>query len=117
MAAKENRSDLRKMNYSSKNSFLTVLNRSKITASQKLAIDVQKNILYNLRKSYKGVNDSGVREGPFWVLVGAQMPSILVEIGYISHPLESKRLYSTAYQKKMARGIANGVNAYFAKNP
>lgn len=117
VAAKENRSDLRKMNYSSKNSFLTVLNRSKITASQKLAIDVQKNILYNLRKSYNKVNDSGVREGPFWVLVGAQMPSILVEIGYISHPLESKRLYSKTYQKKMARGIANGVNAYFAKNP
>jgi len=117
VAAKENRSDLRKMNYSSKNSFLTVLNRSKITASQKLAIDVQKNILHNLRKSYKKVNDSGVREGPFWVLVGAQMPSILVEIGYMSHPLESKRLYSSAYQKKIAKGIANGVNAYFAKNP
>jgi len=117
VAAKENKSDIRKMNYSSKNSFLTVLNRGKITASNKLAIDVQKNMLHTLRKSYKHVNDSGVREGPFWVLVGAQMPSILIEIGYISHPTESKRLYSRAYQKKMALGISKGINAYFAKNP
>lgn len=117
VAAKENKSDMRKMDYSTKSSFLTILNRPKITASQKLAIDVQKNMLYKLRKSYKDVHDSGVREGPFWVLVGAQMPSILIEIGYISHPMESKRLYSTKYQKYLAEGIAKGVNSYFAKNP
>ncbi|NQY21783.1 MAG: N-acetylmuramoyl-L-alanine amidase [Campylobacteraceae bacterium] len=117
IAAKENKSDMRKMDYSTKSSFLTILNRPKITASQKLAIDVQKNILYRLRKSYKNVKDSGVREGPFWVLVGAQMPSILVEIGYITHPLESKRLYSRKYQLLLAKGIAKGVNSYFAKNP
>ena len=117
IAAKENKSDMRKMDYSTKSSFLTILNRPKITASQKLAIDVQKNILYRLRKSYKNVKDSGVREGPFWVLVGAQMPSILVEIGYITHPIESKRLYSRKYQLLLAKGIAKGVNSYFAKNP
>lgn len=117
VAAKENRSDMRKMDYSTKSSFLTILNRPKITASQKLAIDVQKNILYKLRKTYKNVNDSGVREGPFWVLVGAQMPSILIEIGYISHPMESRRLVNPTYQKHIAYGITQGINSYFAKNP
>ena len=117
VAEKENKSDLRKMNYSSKNTLLTILNQSKITQSNKLAIDVQQNMLYSSRKMYKNVVDGGVREGPFWVLVGAQMPSILVEVGYISHPIESKRLYNSNYQKKLALGIANGVDSYFLKNP
>ena len=117
VAEKENRSDMRKMNYSSKNTLLTILNQSKITQSNKLAIDVQQHMLYEARKLYKDVVDGGVREGPFWVLVGAQMPSILVEVGYISHPKESRRLYNRQYQKKLALGIATGVDAYFAKNP
>lgn len=117
IAAKENKSDIRKMNYSSKNSLLTILNQSKITASNKLAIDVQQNILYNLRNKYNKIVDGGVREGPFWVLVGAQMPAILIEVGYVSNPLESKRLFNTTYQKLMAEGISNGINSYFAKNP
>jgi len=116
VAASENRSDMRKMSYSSKNSLLTILNQSKITQSNKLAIDIQQNILHSVRSKHKGVVDGGVREGPFWVLVGAQMPAILVELGYISHPVESKRLYSTKYQKLLAKGIANGVDSYFSKN-
>lgn len=116
VAAAENKSDMRTMSYSSKNSLLTILNQSKITQSNKLAIDVQQNILHSVRTLHKDVVDGGVREGPFWVLVGAQMPSILVEIGYISHPVESKRLYNQRYQKKLAEGIANGVDAYFSKN-
>ena len=117
VAAKENKADIRKMNYSSQSALLTVLNQGKITASNKLAIDIQQNMLYKARKVYKDVVDGGVREGPFWVLVGAQMPSVLLEIGYISHPTESKRLYSPRYQKAIAQGIAKGVEAYFLKNP
>ncbi|NQY94989.1 MAG: N-acetylmuramoyl-L-alanine amidase [Campylobacteraceae bacterium] len=116
VAASENRSDMRKMSYSSKNSLLTILNQSKITQSNKLAIDIQQNILNSARSRHRDVVDGGVREGPFWVLVGAQMPAILVEVGYISHPTESKRLYSTYYQKLLANGIANGVDSYFLKN-
>ena len=56
-------------------------------------------------------------QGPFWVLVGAQMPSILVELGYISHPEEGRRLYEKDYQQLLANGIANGVDSYFSKNP
>lgn len=117
VAAKENKSDIRKMSNSTKKVFLESLNRPRITASHKLAIDTQAGMLQSVKKSYRGVKDSGVREGPFWVLVGAQMPSILIELGYISHPVESKRLYSTKYQKLLANGIANGVDSYFSKNP
>eukprot|EP01156_Anaeramoeba_ignava_P018944 Anaeramoba_ignava/a93635_23.p1 GENE.a93635_23~~a93635_23.p1 ORF type:complete len:339 (+),score=43.96 a93635_23:1053-2069(+) len=117
VAALENKSDIRKMSGSSKKAFLESLNRPRITASHKLSIDIQKNMLYSARKIYKDVVDSGVREGPFWVLVGAQMPSVLIEIGYITHKKEGKRLFNKRYQEALAVGIANGVDSYFAKNP
>ena len=118
VAALENRSDMGNMGWSMQNSFLTLLNRTKIVASQKLAIDVQKNILYKLRKIYgtRAIYDGGVKEAPFWVLVGAQMPSILIEVGYITHPIEGRRIYSNKYQLNMATAIANGIDAYFLKN-
>ena len=117
VAAIENKSDIREMSSSSQSVFLESLNRPRITASHKFAIDVQAGLLQATRSKYKDIKDSGVREGPFWVLVGAQMPSILVELGYVSHPIESKRLYDKDYQLLLANGIANGVDSYFSKNP
>lgn len=116
VAALENESDMDSMNNNSQMTFLTILNQSKITESNKLAIDIQQNLLYEARHVYKDIVDGGVREGPFWVLVGAQMPSVLVELGYISHPRESQRLFTTKYQKQLATGLANGIDAYFSKN-
>ncbi len=117
VAALENKSDIRSMSTSTKQVFLESLNRPRITASHKLCIDIQKNMLFSARKIYKDVVDGGVREGPFWVLVGAQMPSVLIELGYITHSIEGKRLYNTKYQKSLALGIANGIDSYFSKNP
>ncbi|RXK11595.1 N-acetylmuramoyl-L-alanine amidase [Halarcobacter mediterraneus] len=117
VAAKENGSDVREMSSSTKRAFLESLNRPRITASHKLSIDIQRNMLFNARKLYKDTVDGGVREGPFWVLVGAQMPSVLIELGYITHPEESRRLYTKKYQKALAEGIANGIDSYFLKNP
>ena len=118
VAALENKGDMKKMSWSSKNSLLTILNQSKITESNKIAIDIQRNMLYILRKKYgkSAIKDGGVREGPFWVLVGAQMPSVLIEVGYISHPKEGYRIYTRRYQKLIAKGIARGIKSYFMKN-
>jgi len=115
VAEKENSADISDMNKYGKNIFLTFLNHHKILASNKLAIDLQRGMLGSLNKSYK-VKDGGVREGPFWVLVGAQMPAVLVEVGFISHPSEAKRLVNRKYQNKMARGLADGIERYFANN-
>jgi N-acetylmuramoyl-L-alanine amidase len=112
----ENKGDIRTMNFNTKNTLLNILNQSKITQSNKLAIDIHKHILNSVNKKYKNVKDGGVREGPFWVLVGAQMPSVLIEVGYISHKTERKRLFNTEYQKLLANGIANGISEYFSKN-
>ncbi|MDV2489613.1 N-acetylmuramoyl-L-alanine amidase [Campylobacter sp. TJR-1] len=111
----ENKSDTDEMNYFTKISFLNFLNREKIIASNKLAIDIQTNLLSSVRTNYN-VSDGGVREAPFWVLVGALMPAVLIETGYITHPKEGKLLANDAYADKLAEGIANGIDDYFAKN-
>ncbi|MEA1955614.1 MAG: N-acetylmuramoyl-L-alanine amidase [Campylobacterota bacterium] len=116
VAAKENSADLGDMNAYGKKSFLNFLNHRKIIASNKLAIDLQRGMLGSLNKKYKGVHDGGVREGPFWVLVGAQMPAVLVEVGFISHPKEATRLVNDKYRKTIALGLADGIERYFANN-
>ena len=116
VAAKENSADMSDMNFYGKQSFLNTLNSHNIVASNKLAIDLQRGMLSSLKKSYKNVKDGGVREGPFWVLVGAQMPSVLVEVGFITHPREAKRLVNSKYQRKLALGLANGIERYFINN-
>jgi len=116
VAAKENRASMINMDMLSKNTLLNFLNREKIIQSNKLAIDVQGNILKDLRRKYQGVVDGGVRPAPFWVLVGAGMPAVLVEVGYITNPTEAKRLFNPFYQSYIAKGIADGIESYFLKN-
>lgn len=117
VAAMENSEDMEEMGQYGKLSFLSVLNKEKIIASNKLGIDLQKAMLGNLRKQFPNVHDNGVREAPFWVLVGAQMPAVLVEVGYISHPEESSRIADPKYQRWMVEGLIEGVGRYFANNP
>lgn len=117
VAALENSEDMGEMGEFGKLSFLNVLNTEKIIASNKLAIDIQKGVLNNLRKQFPNVKDNGAREAPFWVLVGAQMPAILLETGYISNPDESARIADSKYQKWMVEGMIDGVKHYFANNP
>ncbi len=113
IAERENKAVLKGMNKLSRNVVIdSVLSGPKIVESNKLAIDVHRRIMTNLHTRYKGVKDGGVRHAPFWVLVGASRPSILVEVGYISHPTERKRLFTPRYQELIAKGIAEGVDSY-----
>ncbi len=116
VAEQENKDDVNLMDYFSKSLLLNSLNTQRLIVSNKLAIDVQFGMLQNIRKNYPDVVDGGVREGPFWVLAGALMPSILIEIGYNSHAIESKRIQSKPYQKILAKGIADGIDSFFSKN-
>lgn len=116
VAEKENSADLNYMNDYSQNIYLNFLNTERIVASNKLAIDIHRNLIASTRSKFNNVKDGGVREAPFWVLVGAQMPSVLIELGYISHPTESTRLVNPSYQNLLAKGVAKGINSYFAKN-
>lgn len=84
---------------------------SKMKESRDLARGVQKQTLREVRRKWN-VKDMGVREAPFYVLMGATMPSVLIELGYITNYTESKRLRSELYLKYLARGIVKGVLAY-----
>jgi N-acetylmuramoyl-L-alanine amidase len=116
VALKENAADVRMMDDGALSTFLNVLNKEKIVASHKLAIDVHGTLLKKLRSRYDDIRDNGVREAPFWVLVGAQMPAILVELGYITNPTEAQRMDNPLYQDLLAEGIVAGIEGYLKNN-
>ena len=80
--------------------------------SSLLAKFVQEGMVDTLDDKYNTINDIGVCQGPFWVLVGAQMPSILLECSFISNRMEEERLKSDEYLKTVALGICMGVEKY-----
>jgi len=116
VAALENQSDMEEMDFYSKEAFLNVFNREKIVLSNKAAIDIQSGMLKTVKKKYD-VDDGGVREAPFWVLVGATMPSVLIELGYISNPEESDKMFNPQYQRLLVDGMSDGIDNYFINNP
>mgnify|MGYP002397919562 FL=1 len=90
---------------------LDLLANSKINESSRLAAEIQKSMTGQLRKHYK-VKDLGVRQGPFYVLLGATMPSVLVETAFISNRTEEKLLVNRKYQQRTASAIVGGVRKY-----
>ncbi len=75
--------------------------------SQSLAVSIQDHLATALKLKNRGVKQAG-----FYVLLGAYMPSVLVEMGFISHPSEEKRLRQGWYQQKIAEGIAKGIRSF-----
>ncbi len=89
---------------------------AKINESSRLATEIQKTLVQQLSKKYSKIKDLGVRQGPFYVLLGATMPSVLVETAFLSNPREEKRLANSAYQKSAAKAIALAVKNYAVNN-
>ncbi|CAA6801787.1 MAG: N-acetylmuramoyl-L-alanine amidase (EC [uncultured Campylobacterales bacterium] len=116
VAKKENSSALKYADEFSTQSFLNFLSQEKIVMSNKLAIDVQKGILNSTRSLKYNTKDRGVKEAPFWVLAGIDVPSVLIELGYITDIREVTKLTNKDYQLLLATGIANGIESFFAKN-
>jgi len=85
---------------------------SKIHESSRLAHEIQKGMVSRIRRGYRAVKDLGVNQSPFYVLIGAQMPAILVQAGFLTNHMELKRLSSKKYQESVAEGIIRGINAY-----
>lgn len=85
---------------------------TKINESSKLAYHVQKGMMSNIRKRYKTNRSLGVKQAPFYVLIGAEMPAILIETGFITNYTERKRLLSEKYREMLADGIVRGVDSY-----
>jgi len=85
---------------------------TKINESSRLAYDVEKGMVGKLKKKYRNVKELGVKQAPFYVLIGAEMPAVLVETGFITNPMERRRLASTRYLENLADGIVSGISSY-----
>ena len=95
-----------------------LMQNAKINESSRLAVHVQKSMNGYLRKHYSRIRSKGVKQAPFYVLLGAQMPAILIETSFISNPRECKRLTNTAYQDQMSEAIVEGIKEYIKEtNP
>ncbi len=77
-----------------------------------LATQVHRALVGRLRRSYRGTHDLGVKRGPFLVLFTANMPAILVEVGFVSNGTEAKRLRTQKFADAAAEGISAGILAY-----
>ncbi len=85
--------------------------REKCSKSNHLAVCVHDALLKNVRYQY-AVKDRRIKSAVSQVLLGTQMPSILVEIGFVTHPREAKLLSQKSYQRQIAYGIASGILHY-----
>ena len=84
----------------------------KIEESREFATHVQSSLYKGLASETKGLRDRGVRKAPFMVLLGAEMPAILAEVGFLSNPRDEKLLRTGAYRQKIADHLYKGVSRY-----
>lgn len=85
---------------------------NKVNESSRLASSVQTNLRSYMSKRYTGIKDLGVKRGPFYVLIGANMPSILIETGFITNKKEEQRLRNNKYLDSLSNAIALGIDNY-----
>jgi N-acetylmuramoyl-L-alanine amidase len=89
-----------------------LLQNAKINESSRLATYVQKELCHTMKEKYNRIKDKGVKRAPFYVLIGAQMPAILIETSFISNKTECLRLKDASYQRALCDGIVNGIRKY-----
>lgn len=89
-----------------------IVENSKIQESRTLAEKIQKNLVQSLSLDHPKVKNLGVKGGPFLVLIGGRMPSVLVEVSHLSNPREEEKLKTMEYRNLIVQGIANGIIEY-----
>ena len=112
VAIRENKRDNKEATYKTLNVFSVAKNDIRTIESLKLSKDIQANVIDNLRSKFRNIKNRGVHSAPLWVLVQAQMPAVLIEVGYVTGNIDAKNLKRRYYQKIIARGIAKGIKNY-----
>ena len=117
VAARENATS--RKNISDLESILNdLMKNAKINESSRLASLVQGSLCGGLKNRYTNIKNLGVKQAPFYVLLGARMPSILIESSFLSNKTECKRLVNSTYQTRLCDAIIDGVKSYMdATNP
>jgi N-acetylmuramoyl-L-alanine amidase len=88
--------------------------KDKIDESREFAADVQKSLYDNLEEGNPGLRDRGIKKAPFVVLIGANMPSILAEISFLTNSDDARELQQPAYRQRIAESLYNGVARYIS---
>ena len=123
VAARENQISLKKMKEMHRQMDILgmikndLLRQNKRDESIKLAHFIQRSMISTLNNDYKPRIDLGVKQALFYVLFGAKMPSILVEVSFISNPQEEQLLSNESYRMGIAKAIAQGLNTYINSTP
>ncbi len=78
-----------------------------LQSSSRLAYDIHEQLVQKL-----GAEDRGVKQAPFYVLAGARMPAVLLEVGFISHGEEGRKLRTREYQEKVAEAVVDGIRMF-----
>ena len=123
VAARENAISLKKMRAMNRQVDIVdviksdLIRENKRDESIKLANYIQRYLISNLDNDTKHVLNLGVKQALFYVLFGAKMPSVLVEVSFISNPEEERLLSNDAYRTEIAKGIAKGLNTYLTSAP
>jgi len=111
VAARENASSTLTMSHLNDLVKQIALN-SKLDESRDLARHIQTAMVRKLRPSNQQIKDLGVKQAPFVVLVGASMPSVLVEVSFLSHKQEGRLLGTGAYRQRIAEALLDGIRRY-----
>ena len=117
MAARENATSTKNIS-DLQSSLNDLMYNAKVNESSRMAGHVQESLISRMRSAYPDIRNKGVKQAPFYVLLGAQMPSILVETSFISNPTECRRLTEGKYQDRLCEGIFKGIRKYIIElNP
>jgi len=91
-----------------------IARNDKIEESQELATDIQSSLTSQLRQVSTAERNRGVKKAPFVVLIGADMPSVLAEISFLSNPIDERMLQRPAQRQRIAQGLFRGVENYLS---
>jgi len=86
--------------------------KEKIEESREFAWDVQQSLHSGLAARAPAIRDRGVKKAPFIVLIGANMPSILAEVSFVSNPTDERRLSTSEYRQRIAESLYRGIAKY-----
>lgn len=125
VAARENAISLKKMKAMNRKMQMDdldiiksdLMRQNKRDESIKLAHYIQRSMVSTINSSHENTLDLGVKQALFYVLFGARMPSVLVEVSFISNPEEEKLLSKDSYRKQIAEAIAKGLNKCITSIP